>query len=46
MLALRDDNLSDNELIISEHIIGNLDDDGYFKIEPIFLLPTLTLEIL
>ena len=34
MLALRDDNLSDNELIISEHIIGNLDDQGYLSIDP------------
>ena len=33
MLALQDDNLSDNELIISEHIIGNLDEQGYLSID-------------
>jgi len=34
MLALRDDNLSDNELTISEHIVGNLDEQGYLSIDP------------
>ena len=34
MLALQDDNLSDDELIISEHIIGNLDDQGYLSVDP------------
>ena len=33
ILALRDDNLTDNELQISEQIIGNLDDQGYLKID-------------
>ena len=33
MLALRDDNLSDDELEISEHIVGNLDDQGYLAID-------------
>ncbi len=33
MLALQDDNLSDNELIISEHIVGNLDEQGYLSID-------------
>ena len=32
--ALRDDNLSDYEIKISEQIIGNLDDQGYLKIDP------------
>jgi len=31
--ALRDENLSNDELIISEHIIGNLDDQGYLSID-------------
>tara|TARA_Y100001970_G_C14195877_1_gene838051 strand:- start:597 stop:1964 length:1368 start_codon:yes stop_codon:yes gene_type:complete len=33
MSALQDDNLSDSELSISEHIIGNLDDQGYLAID-------------
>ena len=33
MSALQDDNLSDDELSISEHIIGNLDDQGYLSID-------------
>jgi|TARA_B100001540_G_scaffold310907_1_gene329436 RNA polymerase sigma-54 factor len=33
MLALQDDNLSDNELTISEHIVGNLDEQGYLSID-------------
>ena len=33
MLALQDDNLSDNELAISEHIVGNLDEQGYLSID-------------
>ena len=33
MSALQDDNLSDDELTISEHIIGNLDDQGYLAID-------------
>ena len=33
MLALQDDNLSDNELSISEHIVGNLDEQGYLSID-------------
>ena len=33
ILALRDDNLTDDELQISEQIIGNLDDQGYLKID-------------
>jgi len=32
--ALRDDNLSDEEIKISEQITGNLDDQGYLKIDP------------
>ena len=32
--ALRDDNLSDKEIKISEQITGNLDDQGYLKIDP------------
>tara|TARA_B100000029_G_scaffold179934_1_gene177520 strand:- start:1971 stop:3338 length:1368 start_codon:yes stop_codon:yes gene_type:complete len=31
--VLRDDNFSDQELDISEHIIGNLDDQGYLSID-------------
>ena len=31
--VLRDDNLSDKELKISEQIIGNLDEQGYLKID-------------
>mgnify|MGYP001363055035 CR=1 FL=1 len=34
MLALQDDNLSDDELMISEHIVGNLDEQGYLSIDP------------
>ena len=34
MLTLQDDNLSDDELIISEHIVGNLDEQGYLSIDP------------
>lgn len=33
MLALQDDNLSDDELLISEHIVGNLDEQGYLSID-------------
>ena len=33
MLALQDDNLSDKELAISEHIVGNLDEQGYLSID-------------
>ena len=33
MLALQDDNLSDDELMISEHIVGNLDEQGYLSID-------------
>ena len=32
--SLRDDNLSDDELKIAEQIAGNLDDQGYLKIDP------------
>ena len=32
--ALRDDSLSDQEMKISEQITGNLDDQGYLKIDP------------
>ena len=32
--ALRGDNLSDEEIKISEQITGNLDDQGYLKIDP------------
>ncbi len=32
--ALRSDNLSDEEIKISEQITGNLDDQGYLKIDP------------
>tara|TARA_B100001750_G_scaffold159812_1_gene128808 strand:+ start:116 stop:1483 length:1368 start_codon:yes stop_codon:yes gene_type:complete len=32
--SLRDDNLSDHELKIAEQIAGNLDDQGYLKIDP------------
>jgi len=32
--ALRDDNLSDEEINIAEQIIGNLDEQGYLKIDP------------
>ena len=31
--ALRDDNLSDEEIKIAEQIVGNLDDQGYLKID-------------
>tara|TARA_B100000614_G_scaffold175583_1_gene156773 strand:- start:3910 stop:5277 length:1368 start_codon:yes stop_codon:yes gene_type:complete len=33
LLALRDDNLSDDELLIAEQIIGNLDEQGYLSID-------------
>ena len=32
--ALRDDNLSDQEIKIAEQVTGNLDDQGYLKIDP------------
>ena len=38
---LQDINISDNEMIIAYEIIGNLDDDGYFKIEPILIADRL-----
>jgi len=33
LLALRDDSLSDDELLIAEQIIGNLDEQGYLSID-------------
>ena len=43
--ALRDENLSNDELIISEHIIGNLDDQGYLSIDSELISDKLNIRV-
>ena len=38
---LQDINVSDEQMLIAFEIIGNLDDDGYFKMEPILIADKL-----